>query len=147
MVLSTSLHISWYYFCTWSYRLSCKTSKCSLTHPLWFDNLHLYGAYVCFPTEGRLFCLAKPYFSEQERIMFIGLFIKICNIIFCYPKYSWNIWLYLTLTETEFNGTKRFSEPGTVWEKHIGTWLYILLICRYPWTYSMIIIRWWYSSL
>ena len=30
-------------------------------HPLWCDDLHLYGANVRFTTEGRLFCLPKPY--------------------------------------------------------------------------------------
>ena len=34
----------------------------SWDHPLWRDDLHLSGAYVCFPTQGRLFCFPKPYF-------------------------------------------------------------------------------------
>ena len=41
------------------------------THPLWYDDLHLSGVYVCFPTQVRLLCLSKPYFSEQEHIIFV----------------------------------------------------------------------------
>ena len=34
------------------------------THPLWCDDMHSYGAYVYFPTQGRLFFLPKPYFPR-----------------------------------------------------------------------------------
>ena len=33
-------------------------------HPILCDDLNLYGAYVCFPTQGRLLCSPKPYFSR-----------------------------------------------------------------------------------
>ena len=33
------------------------------THTIWYDDMHLSGVYVYFPTQGRLFCLPKPYFS------------------------------------------------------------------------------------
>ena len=29
-------------------------------HPLWYDNMHLSGAYVCFTTQGRHFFFTKP---------------------------------------------------------------------------------------
>ena len=35
------------------------------THPLRCYYLHLSGAYVCFTTQGRIFCFPEPYFSEQ----------------------------------------------------------------------------------
>ena len=35
-------------------------------HPLWYNDLHLSGAHVCFPTQGRLFCLTKPYFFRTR---------------------------------------------------------------------------------
>ena len=44
-------------------------------------------------------------FSEQDNIIFVGLCIKVFNTPTCYPKYDWNIWLYSTLPEAEFNGT------------------------------------------
>ena len=31
-------------------------------HPFWCDDMHLSGSYVCFTTQGRLFCFPKPYF-------------------------------------------------------------------------------------
>ena len=80
-----------------------------LTHPLWYDDLHLSGAYVCFPTQVRLFCLTKPYFSKREHTIFVGLFFKICNTPPCSPKYDCNIWLYSNLTEEYFNGTIFFQ--------------------------------------
>ena len=60
---------------------------------------------------------------EQEHIIFKGLFINIYNTLHCYPKYGYNIELYSTLTESEFNEQKLFSEPAPGWEKHIGLWL------------------------
>ena len=41
------------------YLVRCKTPPWD--HPLWCDDLHLYGAYVCFTTQVRLCCLPKPY--------------------------------------------------------------------------------------
>ena len=35
-------------------------------HPLWFDDLHLSGAYLCFNTQGELFCFPKPYFFKTR---------------------------------------------------------------------------------
>ena len=32
-------------------------------HPLWCDDLHFSGAYVCFTTQLRLFFFPKHYFS------------------------------------------------------------------------------------
>ena len=92
-------------------------------HPLWYDYLHLSGAYVCFTTQGRLFCFPKSHFSEQEHIIFVGLFTKICNTHICYPKYDCNLWLYSTLTEAEFNGKKLFPETAPGWEKYTVPWL------------------------
>ena len=65
-----------------------------------------YLANMCvFPTQRRLLCLLKTYFPEQDHIIFVGLFTKIFNTLPCYLKYDWNIWLYSTLTEADFNGT------------------------------------------
>ena len=36
-----------------------------------------------------------------------------CNILPCYPKYEYNIWLYYMLTEAEFNETKQIVETST----------------------------------
>ena len=77
-------------------------------HPLWCDDMHLSGTYEFFPTQGIIFCFPKPYFSEQEHIIFLGLFIKIYNNPPCTPKYDCNVWLYFTLAEAEFNVTKTF---------------------------------------
>ena len=61
--------------------------------------MHLYGTDVCITTQGRLLYLTKPYFSEQGHIIFIDLFIEVCNPLSCFLKYECNIWLYSTLTE------------------------------------------------
>ena len=44
------------------YLVSCITLP--LTHPLCCDDMHLSGAYVCFPTQIRLLCLLKTYLSR-----------------------------------------------------------------------------------
>ena len=50
------------------------------THYIWYYDLHLSGVYVYFPTQGRLFCFTKAlFFSEQDNIISVCLFIKICN--------------------------------------------------------------------
>ena len=86
--------------------------------------MNLSGAYFCFTTQGRLFCFPKTYFSEQEHIIFVCLFIKIYNNSPCSPKYDCNILLYSTLTEAEFYGTKPFFRTSTWLEKtHTGPWL------------------------
>ena len=83
------------------------------THSLWCDDIHLSGEYVCFPNQGRLLYFTNTYFSEQEHIIFVELFIKTCNNPPFSPKYDWNIWLYSTLTEAYFNGTKTFFRNST----------------------------------
>ena len=72
-------------------------------HPLWCDDLHLYVVYVCFTTQGRLFCFPKPYFPIRRAHHFRNIFIKIYNPPPCYPKVDCNIWLYSMLTEEEFD--------------------------------------------
>ena len=74
-------------------------------HTLWCDDLHLFGAYVCLTTQGGLFFFPKPYFKGKQHIIFVGLFIKICNTPPFPPKYNLNLWLYSTLTKAEFNVT------------------------------------------
>ena len=99
------------------------------THPIWCDDLHLSGEYVCFPTKGRLFCFPRTYFSEHEHIIFVGLLIQICNTPTCYLKYYCNLWLYSTMTEAEFNGGFFFQNQHLAgkntpfWGKHIGPWI------------------------
>ena len=34
-------------------------------HPIWCDDLHLSGAYVCFPSQGRLFCFPEALFFKN----------------------------------------------------------------------------------
>ena len=111
-VLYPSLHISWVFLPDHpGYLVRWVTP--AWTHPIWCDDLQLSGTYVCFPTQGRLFCFPKPYFSEQYHTIFVGLFIKIYNTPPCSPKYYCNIWLYSILTEEEFNGTKTFFRTIT----------------------------------
>ena len=35
-------------------------------HPLWYDDMYLSGANVCFYTQVRLFCFTKPYFFQKK---------------------------------------------------------------------------------
>ena len=79
------------------------------------DVLGWNKSYVCFTTQVRLFCLTNNYSSEKYHIILVGLFIKICNPLSCYPKYECNLWLFSKLTEAEFNETIYFF--GTI------TWL------------------------
>ena len=58
----------------------------SWNHTLWWDDLHLSGVHVCLFTQGRIFCFTNPYFSLHEHIIFVVLFIKICNIPTCSLK-------------------------------------------------------------
>ena len=85
----------------------------SWTHPLWYDDMHLYGVYVCFTTQGNSSVCPSLIFLEQEHIIFVGLFIKIYNTPTCSPKHDCKIWLYSTLIEAEFNGTNTFSRTST----------------------------------
>ena len=114
-VLSPSWHISWYCLCTWPSRLYFNTSK-SYLEPSY--DLHLSGVYVCFSTKRRLFYFPSLIFPEQDHIIFVGLFIKICNIPSCYQKYECNICLYSVLTEAEFNGTIVFRTSTWMIKTH-----------------------------
>ena len=65
-------------------------------------------AHICvFTTQVRLFYLPN-IFSEQYHIIFIGLFLKICNLLPFGTKYEYNLWLHSMMTESEFNLTKVF---------------------------------------
>ena len=44
-------------------------------HPIWCDDLHLSGAYVCFLTQGGLFYFPKPYFLRPRTY-------HICRVIY-----------------------------------------------------------------
>ena len=92
-------------------------------HPLWCDDIHLYGTDVCLSTHVRILCISKPYFPEKYHIVFLGLFLIICNNILCSHKYYWNLLLYSMLTEAEFNGGKSLSEPVSIWKTHTCPWL------------------------
>ena len=35
-------------------------------HTIWCDDLHLYGADVCFNIQGRVFFLPKTYFDRTQ---------------------------------------------------------------------------------
>ena len=50
-------------------------------HPLWCDDLHLSGAYVCFHTQGRLFYLPKTYFKRT-------IAHNLCMLIYQNLQYS-----------------------------------------------------------
>ena len=63
---------------------------------------------MCCTNQGRLLCLPNEFFKEQWHIIFLVLFLKMCNPLPFYPKYECNIWLHFTLTEAEFNGGKMF---------------------------------------
>ena len=52
-------------------------------------------------------------FSEQNHMIFIGLFLKICNLFPFVPKDEYNPWLYSMLTESEFNLEKVFVRAST----------------------------------
>ena len=103
------------------YLVRCTTPPWN--HPLWCDDLRLSGAYMCFPTQRILFCFPEPYFLSKNHIIFVGLFIKICNTPPCSLKYYCNIWLYSTLTEAESNGKFPPPEPAPGWEKHKVPWI------------------------
>ena len=95
-------------------------------HPLWCYDLHLSGAYVCFPT--RVISSVWPIiiFLEQQHIIFVGLFLKICKIFPCYLEYERNIQFYPTLMEADFNGTITFVGTRTC----LGTTqIYMDLFC------------------
>ena len=66
----------------------------TLTHPIWCNDMHLSGTFVCFTTQGILFYLPNLFFKKQENIIFVWLFINIWNTPPCSPKYDRNIWLY-----------------------------------------------------
>ena len=63
---------------------------------------------------------------EKQLIIFVGLFINICNKPPSSPKYDQNIWLYYTLTEEEFNLKNNSLEQASGWGKHIGPQLKFL---------------------
>ena len=46
------------------------------THPLWYGDLHLSGAYVCFPNQGYSSVCPSLIFSVQEHIIFVGVFYQ-----------------------------------------------------------------------
>ena len=62
---------------------------------------------MCFPTQGRILCLPKPYFSRTRAHHICSIFIKIYNTPMCYQKYDCNLWLYYILMEAKFNGKQK----------------------------------------
>ena len=76
-----------------------------------------YLAHMCvFPPKEDSYVFPSLIFKEQEHIIFVRLFIQVCNTPPCYPKYYYNLWLYSTLTEAEFTGTFLSPEPAPGWE-------------------------------
>ena len=74
-------------------------------NPLWCDYIQLSDSYICLTIQERLFCMPSAYFLEQDHIIFVGLFLRIFNLLPCSPKDEFDIWLYSTLKEAEFNET------------------------------------------
>ena len=87
-----------------------------------------YMAHLCvFPPKEDSSVCPSIIFSEQEHIIFLGLFIKICNTPPCSPKYYCNIWMYSTLMEAKFNGTT-FFRTSTWMGKHTQFHGYIFIL-------------------
>ena len=87
----------------------------SWTHTIWCDDLHLSDAFVCLPTQGRLFYLTKPYFQNKITSYLYACLSKSAIPLPSFPKDDCNIWLCSTLTEAYFNRKILFPEPAHGW--------------------------------
>ena len=105
-------------------------------HPLWCDDLHLYVVYVCFTTQGRLFCFPKPYFPIRRAHHFRNILSK-CTILLpvtqkwtvifgCIPCWRKKSLIIVFRTSTWLGKTNRsmatFCIPSVIKANHTREW-------------------------
>ena len=76
LIIDPSWHISWFFYVPSHPGYILRLVSPLWSHTLWCNHMPLSGAYVCFTTQGRLFCLLNTFFKRTNAHHLGSIFSK-----------------------------------------------------------------------